>query len=132
MRKLAILGSTGSIGTSTLDVVRNLGSDAVSVVALAAYSNIDLLEQQALEFRPDIIAVYDSSAAGELQQRLPTQRIVAGMEGVIAAATHDDADMVMSAMVGTMGLTPTVEAIRAGKDIALANKEALVSGGQLV
>lgn len=130
MKRIAILGSTGSIGKSTLDVVRHLGN--VRVTALAAHSTIDILEHQAKEFRPDIIAVYDKTKAGELQKRLPGTEVVGGMEGVIAAASHSGSEMVISAMAGTLGLAPTVAAIQAGKQIGLANKEALVSGGALI
>jgi len=132
IKRITILGSTGSIGQSTIDVVRNLGPERVTIGALAAKSNIDLLEQQAKEFRPELIAVYDEGKARELQKRLPEFNVVAGMEGVIAAATYDTIDMVVSALVGTAGLIPTVAAIKAGKNIALANKEALVSGGSYV
>lgn len=131
MKKLSILGSTGSIGVSTLNVVRHL-KDEFSVVALAAGSNIDALEAQAAEFKPALIAVYDESKAKELRKRLPNTQIVSGMDGLIEAATHDEAEMLVSAISGTRGISPTVAAIRAGKDIGLANKEVLVSGGQLV
>jgi len=132
VRHIALIGSTGSIGKSTLEVVRNLGTENVQVVALAAGSNIDLLEQQAKEFRPQLVAVYDPEKARALKARLPNIPVLSGMEGVIAAATLSDADLVISAMVGTLGLIPTIEAIKAGKNVGLANKEALVSGGALV
>lgn len=131
MKRISILGSTGSIGDSTLKVVRHL-KDKIKVTALAAKSNIDLLEQQAKEFHPDIIAVYDKGQAHALQKRMPEYRVEGGMEGVIAAASHSNSDLVISAMTGTLGLVPTIEAIKAGKDVGLANKEALVSGGALV
>ncbi|MEC7839863.1 MAG: 1-deoxy-D-xylulose-5-phosphate reductoisomerase [Chlamydiota bacterium] len=131
-KNISILGSTGSIGTNTLKVVENLGVDNVKVTALAAGSNIDLLEKQAQKFRPNMVAVFNKAKAKELQQRLPQIEVVAGLEGIIAAATHSSTDLVVSSMVGTLGLIPTVAAIEAKKDIALANKEALVSGGALV
>jgi 1-deoxy-D-xylulose-5-phosphate reductoisomerase len=132
MKKISILGSTGSIGRSTLEVVRNLGREKVQIVAMAAHSNIDLLEQQVKEFSPELIAVFDEGKALELQKRLPKCRVVGGLEGVNAVAAYSEATLVMSAMTGTMGLVPTVEAIKAKKTIALANKEALVSGGAVV
>lgn len=131
MKQIAILGSTGSIGRNALNVVRHLKSQ-FHVVALAARENIDLLEQQAREFCPLIIGVFDPKKAHELQKRLPGQNIVAGIEGLKAVAACQEAQMVISAIAGTLGLEPTVEAILAGKDVGLANKEALVSGGALV
>ncbi len=131
MKRIAILGSTGSIGQNALKVARHLGSD-IQVVAIAARENIDLLEEQAREFAPRLIAVYNADKALELQRRLPGQTILSGMEGLLAVASHPEADMVISAMAGTVGLQPTIEAIRAGKDVGLANKEALVSGGALI
>lgn len=131
MKKIAILGSTGSIGTNTLEVVRHF-KDRFKVVALAARSNIDLIEQQALEFQPEIIAVYDEEKALELRKRLKGFEILTCMEGIIEAACHPDVNTVVSAMTGTRGLRPTLAAIKAGKNVCLANKEALVSGGKLV
>lgn len=131
MKKLAILGSTGSIGRNALHVARHL-KERFQVVALAARENIDLLEQQALEFHPLLIAVYQPDKALELQKRLPGYTVLAGMEGLKAVAACQEADLVISAIAGTLGLQPTIEAILAGKDIGLANKEALVSGGALV
>lgn len=131
MKQIAILGSTGSIGRNALAVVRHLKS-GFRVVALAARENIDLLEQQAREFEPLIIGVFDPEKARELKKRLPGRTIIAGMEGLKAVAACQEADMVISAIAGTLGLQPTIEAILAGKDIGLANKEALVSGGALV
>ncbi len=129
MKRISILGSTGSIGVNTLNVIRHL---KLQIAALAAHSNIDLLEQQAKEFSPKLIAVYDESKALELKQRLPHIEVVGGIEGLKAVATHSDANFVVSAITGTLGLIPTVAAIEANKDIGLANKEALVSGGALV
>ena len=131
MKRIAILGSTGSIGCNALNVVRHLPAQ-LKVAALAARENIDLLEQQALEFQPSLIAVYLPEKARELQKRLPQFTVLAGMEGLKAVAACQEADMVVSAIAGTLGLQPTIEAILAGKDIGLANKEALVSGGALV
>lgn len=132
MKHIALLGSTGSIGESTLKVVRHLGPDAVRITALAAKTNVEKLERQAKEFRPAIVAIYDEKLAPELQRRLPGIEVVAGMDGVVAAASHAASDMVVSAMSGTLGLIPTVAAIKARKHVGLANKEALVSGGALV
>jgi len=131
MKRIAILGSTGSIGQNALNVARHL-NDRIEVVALAAHSNIDLLEKQAREFKPALIAVFDHVKAKELRERLPHQKIVEGMEGICEVATISQADMVITAMVGTAGLLPTIEAIKAGKDIGLANKETLVAGGYLI
>ncbi len=128
-RKLAILGSTGSVGTNTLQVARHIGME---VVALGARANIDLLEQQAREFKPKLIAVFEEQKAQELQKRLPHIRVLGGMEGMEEVAACTDADLVVSAMVGTAGILPTIAAIQAGKDVALANKEVLVSAGELV
>ncbi len=130
-KKLSILGSTGSIGCQALEVVRNLG---FSVTALAACSNIEVLEQQIREFRPKIAAVFDLQAAKELKiavADLPVT-VVSGMEGLCAAAQAQQADLVLNAVVGMVGLKPTLAAIAAQKDIALANKETLVAGGALV
>lgn len=132
MRKLSLLGSTGSIGTQTLDVVRH--QQDIEVAALAAGSNIDRMEAQIREFKPEIAAVWDEARAKELKIRtadLPV-RIVSGMSGLIEAAVCEEADMVLTAVVGMIGIQPTIEAIRAGKDIALANKETLVCAGHLI
>ena len=131
MKRIAILGSTGSIGTSTLAVIRHLKSQ-FKITALAAHQNIDLLEEQAREFNPLLIAVYDINKAIELQRRLPHIKVLSGMEGICEVAAFSDIDTVISAMTGARGLVPTVKAIEAGKDIGLANKEALVAGGSLI
>ncbi|MCE2983211.1 MAG: 1-deoxy-D-xylulose-5-phosphate reductoisomerase [Parachlamydia sp.] len=131
MKSITLLGSTGSIGQNALRVARHLKDD-FHVVALAACKNIDLLEIQAKEFNPDLIAVYDDERACELQKRLPGKTILAGMEGLLAAASYSKSELVISAISGTMGLQPTLAAIAAKKDVGLANKEALVSGGALV
>ncbi len=131
MKRLAILGSTGSIGKSALKVVRHL-SDQFQVTALAAKSNIDALYEQALEFHPKVIAVWDEVRAEELQHRLPKIKVLAGMAGLCEIVASDHVDMVVAAMVGTAGILPTLAAIEAHKEIALANKEVLVSAGALV
>ncbi len=132
MKNLAILGSTGSIGTQSLDVVRHHGD--MKVTALTAGRNIELLEQQAREFQPDLVAIWEESEAADLRVRLADLniRVVSGMEGMIEAAVHPNADIVVTAIVGMIGIRPTLEAIKAGKDIALANKETLVTAGHLV
>jgi len=132
MKRLSLIGSTGSIGRSGCEVVRHLGPERAQIVALAAKQNIDLLERQAREFSPRFIAVFDEKKALELQKRLPHIPVAAGMEGVKAAAALAEADLVLSAMAGTLGLEPTAAALEAGKELALANKEALVSGGALI
>ena len=131
MKKIAVLGSTGSIGTQTLEVVRSLG---MSVCALAAHSNIDLLEKQAREFKPQLVAAFDLHAAKDLRILLKDTgiKVVQGMEGLCEAATIPQADLILNAVVGMVGLKPTLQAIAANKDVALANKETLVAGGQLV
>ena len=133
MKKISLLGSTGSIGTQTLDVVRRYRED-FQVTALAAATNIDRLEEQIREFRPKMAAVFDADKALELKRRmedLPVE-VVSGMEGLMAAATEESADIVLTAVVGMIGIRPTIAAIEAGKDIALANKETLVTAGHLI
>lgn len=132
MRDLAILGSTGSIGKNCLAVARHLGSDVVRIVALAARSNIQLLEEQAREFHPKLVAVYDLDQARELQKRIPHIPVIGGMEGLEAVAVHEKANLVISAISGAIGLAPTIAAIKAKKNIGFANKEVLVSGGEIV
>jgi 1-deoxy-D-xylulose-5-phosphate reductoisomerase len=133
MKNIAILGSTGSIGQSTLAVVEQF-PERFRVVALAAGNNIELLEKQARQFKPALVAVVAEKSATLLKKRCPDLkvRVVSGIEGLIQVATAEDADLMVSAIVGTAGLVPTWAAIRAGKDIALANKEALVTAGELV
>ena len=130
MKRLSILGSTGSIGTQALDVCRNLGFE---VVALAAGNNAELLEKQAREFKPKIVALYDEKAAKGLSIALSDTDItvLGGEEGVLKAAAVD-CDIVLNAVTGIAGLRPTITAIEAGNDIALANKETLVAGGKRV
>lgn len=132
MKTISILGSTGSIGTQTLEVVRSTGDFKVS--ALTAGSNIDLLEKQMREFHPAMAAVMREEKAEELRERTKDLGIpvYAGMDGLLAAAVEPLADMVVTAVVGMIGIRPTLKAIEAGKDIALANKETLVTAGHLV
>lgn len=131
MKRIALLGSTGSVGRSTLDVVRHLPAE-LQIVALAARSNLDLLEQQVKEFHPAIVAIGDVDKAIEFQKRLPNQYVVAGEAGLCEAAVFDKADLTMLAMAGNGGLKPALHAIEAGKQIALANKEILVCAGELI
>ena len=130
-KNLSILGSTGSIGTQTLDVARNL---SLEVTALAAYGNIKLLEEQIREFHPALAVVFDEEKAKQLRTAVADTgtKILAGMDGLCEAASIDGADVVVNAVVGCVGLQPTLAAIKAGKDLALANKETLVAGGALV
>lgn len=132
MRKISILGSTGSIGTQTLEVVENLKD--IKVMAITGNSNIALLEEQARKFQPELVAVMDEKNAEILKGRLADTniRVVSGMDGLVEASTYKGVDTVVTSVVGNVGLKPTFEAIRAGKNIALANKETLVSAGQLV
>lgn len=133
MKKIAILGSTGSIGTQTLDVVR-AHSDELEVVALAAGSNKERLKEQIREFHPELVRLSDERKAQELKEELAGEavEVVCGMDGLIEVAGIDSADVVVTAVVGMMGILPTMEAIRKGKDIALANKETLVTAGHLI
>ena len=130
MKNISVLGSTGSIGTQTLEIVR--ANDDLKVVALAAGSNIEKLEEQILEFAPLLVCVFDEDAAKALDAKGLDVEVVSGMEGLIKAATISEAEMVVTAFVGMIGIKPTLEAIKAGKDIALANKETLVTAGHLV
>ena len=132
MKKIAILGSTGSIGTQTLDIVREQGD--IKVTALAAGSNIGLLEKQIREFQPKLVAVWDEKHAQELRTRIRDLDVdvYSGMEGLIAVSTEEEAEILVTAIVGMLGLRPTVAAIKAGKNIALANKETLVTAGHLI
>jgi 1-deoxy-D-xylulose-5-phosphate reductoisomerase len=131
LKRLSILGSTGSIGRNTLEVI-SAHPDRFSVAALAAGNNIQLLDSQIKEFKPEIVAVYDHSAAEDLRRKNLSVKVLSGNEGLIEAATHESTDMVVSAIVGSAGLIPTHAAIVAGKDIALATKEALVMAGEMV
>lgn len=132
MRYLSILGSTGSIGQNCLTAARHLGPEVVQILALAAKSNIDLLEKQAREFKPLLIAVYDPDQARELQKRLPHIFVMSGMEGLKAVAVFDQSNLVISAISGAIGLIPTISAIKAKKNVGFAGKEVLVAGGEIV
>lgn len=133
-KKIAILGSTGSIGTQTLEVIRN--DEALEVIALTTNRNIDLLYKQIVEFRPRLVGVMDEDKAIELKLKLASEQIdlevFSGMEGLVKAACQQEVNLVLTAVVGMIGLLPTIEAIKAGKNIALANKETLVTAGELV
>ena len=131
-RKIAVLGSTGSIGTQTLEVVRN--NRDIQVTALAAGKNAAALERQIREFRPQVACLWEEAAARELKERVRDLdvRVVWGMDGLVEAAAGTDAQMVVTAVVGMIGLRPTIAAMEAGKDIALANKETLVTAGHLI
>ena len=132
MKKIAILGSTGSIGTQTLDVVRANGD--IEVLGISAGRNVKMLEEQAREFHPQLIAVWDENAAKDLAVRLADMdvKIVSGMEGLLELARMPQTDILVTAVVGMIGIRPTMEGIKAGKDIALANKETLVTAGHLI
>ena len=132
MKKIAILGSTGSIGTQTLEVVRE--NKNIEVLGLAAGKNIELLEQQIREFHPVCVAVWSEGKAEELKVKIADTdtRVVTGMEGLIEIATLEKAEILVTAIVGMIGLRPTIAAIQAGKDIALANKETMVTAGHLI
>lgn len=129
---ISVLGSTGSIGTQTLEVVREIGG--VNLCALTANNNIELLERQIREFKPEIAVVMDSRSAEELGHNIKDceTKVLQGMEGLIEAAVYEKSDLVVTSVVGNVGIVPTYEAIRAGKNIALANKETLVSAGELI
>jgi len=133
MKKIAILGSTGSIGTQTLDVVRNYKKD-FEIVSFAAGSNIELLEKQIREFCPKLVCVYDCAAAKVLKENIKDTdtKVVSGMAGLIQASVMEEVEIVVTAFVGMIGIKPTIEAIKAGKDIALANKETLVTAGHII
>ena len=133
MKKISLLGSTGSIGTQTLDVVRHYPKD-FQVTALAASSNITRLEEQIREFKPKMAVVFNEDKAIELKRNIQDLdvEVLSGMDGLLAAATEESADIVLTAVVGMIGIRPTIAAIEAGKDIALANKETLVTAGHLI
>ena len=132
MKKIAILGSTGSIGTQTLDVVRSNGD--IEVLGISAGKNIEKLEEQIREFSPKLAAVWDEEKARELAVRTKdtNTRSLAGMDGLLELASMEGTEILVTAIVGMLGIRPTIEAIRAGKDIALANKETLVTAGHLI
>jgi 1-deoxy-D-xylulose 5-phosphate reductoisomerase len=132
MKKIAILGSTGSIGTQTLDIVREQGD--IQVVAMAAGSNISLLEAQMREFRPSLVSVWDEKKASELRTNTKDLgiKIVSGMEGLLEVSVIPESEILVTAIVGMLGIRPTIVAIKAGKKIALANKETLVTAGHII
>lgn len=132
MKKISILGSTGSIGTQTLDVVRS--NNDIEVVALAAGRNIKALAEQVREFRPKLVCVAEEKDIKELKLIISdiSCEVCHGMEGLIRVATHNEAEIVVTAVVGMMGIIPTIEAIKTGHDIALANKETLVTAGHII
>ena len=132
MKHVAIIGSTGSIGTQTLEIAR--WNQDIKICALSAGRNIDLLEKQAREFRPEIVGLWDEKLADELKDRLKDMdiRVVSGMDGLIEITEYKTSDILVTAIVGMIGIRPTVAAIKAGKDIALANKETLVTAGHII
>ena len=132
MKHVAIIGSTGSIGTQTLEIAR--WNQDIKICALSAGRNIDLLEKQAREFRPEIVGLWDEKLADELKDRLKDMdiRVVSGMDGLIEIAEYKTSDILVTAILGMIGIRPTVAAIKAGKDIALANKETLVTAGHII
>ena len=131
-RKIGILGSTGSIGTQTLEIVRN--NPDFKVIALAAGSNVDLMEKQVREFHPELCVMWTEEAAKELRLRLSdtSVKVLAGMDGLLALAVMPEMQILVTAIVGMIGLRPTIAAIEAGKIIALANKETLVTAGHII
>ncbi len=133
MKNIAVLGSTGSIGTQTLDIVRN-NTDELKIKVLAAGSNVELIEKQIREFKPEIAVLYNAEKANELKIKIADTgvKVLSGMDGMIEAATFDDVDTVVTSMVGMIGIKPTIAAIKAGKNIALANKETLVTAGHII
>ncbi len=133
MKKIVLLGSTGSIGTQTLEVVDSY-SDRLSVLALAAGSNVTMMEQQIRKYKPSYAVMWTQQAAAELRDKVKDTdvKILAGMEGLIEISSLPEADVVVTAIVGMIGIRPTIAAIKAGKDIALANKETLVTAGHII
>ena len=131
MKKISLLGSTGSIGTQSLDVCEMHGYD---VKCLTANSRVDIMEEQVRKFKPDMVCMMSEAAAKELKSKISdtNTKVVCGMDGLIECATYDKADTVLNSVVGMVGLQPTLEAIKAKKTLALANKETLVAGGHLV
>ena len=133
MKKLVILGSTGSIGTQTLEIVKDKKDD-FKAIALAAYSNVDLMEKQIREFDPEYAVLFVEEAASSLKERIASlnTKVLSGMEGLEYISTLPECDMLVAAMVGMIGIKPTIAAVNAGKDIALANKETLVTAGHII
>ena len=132
MKKIAILGSTGSIGTQTLEIVRKEAE--LQVAALAAGTNVELMEKQVREFRPSLVAMWTEEAAGDLRERLSDLpvRVTCGMEGLLEVAVCEESEVLVTAIVGMIGIRPTIAAIEQGKTIALANKETLVTAGHII
>ena len=132
MKKIAILGSTGSIGTQTLEVIRE--NKDIEVTGLAAGTNVDLLEKQIREFQPNLVAMWTEEKAKELKSRIRDLdvKVVSGMDGLLEIATMEESEILVTAIVGMIGIRPTIAAIKAGKDIALANKETLVTAGHII
>ena len=132
MKKIAVLGSTGSIGTQTLEIVRE--NRELQIVALAAGSNVELIERQIREFRPALVAMWSKEAALSLKTKVSDLdvKVVSGMEGLLEIATYEPVEILVTALVGMIGIRPTMAAIESGKDIALANKETLVTAGHLI
>ena len=132
MKNIAILGSTGSIGTQTLEIVRE--QDGLRVVALAAGKNVGLMEKQIREFHPLIACMWDDKAAGEVKAAVADTdtKVVCGMDGLLEIAVMPQAQILVTAIVGMIGIRPTIAAIESGKDIALANKETLVTAGHII
>ena len=134
MKNIAILGSTGSIGTQTLDVIRH--NNDLNLVAISAGSNISLLEEQIREFHPQLVAVWSQTKAEELRNNIsdvvPACKVVSGMDGLLEIATIHTSDILITAIVGMIGIKPTIAAIKAGKNIGLANKETLVTAGHII
>ncbi len=133
MKNIALLGSTGSIGTQTLDIV-DAYSDSLNIIALAAGRNVVMMESQIRRYEPKVAVLYDEKAASDLKERVKdtNTEILSGMDGLIKAATLAEADIVVGAIVGMIGIRPTLAAIEAGKDVALANKETLVTAGHII
>ena len=129
---ISILGSTGSIGTQTLDIVRN--NPDMKIISLTAAKNVQLMEQQVREFKPELVCMTDEKAASDLKIRISdtNTRVVSGTDGLCEAAVCDKTNIVVTAVVGISGLLPNISAIKAGKDIALANKETMVTAGHIV
>lgn len=132
MKRIAILGSTGSIGTQTLEVVEN--NQDIQVTALAAGSNIVLLEEQIRKFHPTLVCVWDEKKAAELKTNIAdlSVKVVSGMDGLLEVAVQPESEILVTAIVGMIGIRPTIAAMKAGKDIALANKETLVTAGHII
>ena len=133
MKNISLLGSTGSIGTQTLDIV-DAYSDSLNIIALAAGRNVVMMESQIRKYEPKVAVLYDEKAASDLKERVKdtNTEVLSGMDGLIKAATLAEADIVVGAIVGMIGIRPTLAAIEAGKDVALANKETLVTAGHII